>query len=125
MTRGSPPELFELEREIMEIAWRLRRASVRDVLEVLNAGARQRAYTTVMTTMVRLWEKGLLRRERQGRADVYEPVLSAEGYHKARAAREVEALIGEYGDLALAQFARRVDGLDAVRLAKLRELADE
>lgn len=125
MTGGSPPELFELEREIMVIAWRLGPASVRDVLEALNAGARQRAYTTVMTTMVRLWEKGVLRRERHGRADVYEPVLSAEEYRRARAAREVEALIGEYGDVALAQFARQVGGLDAARLARLRELADE
>jgi len=125
MTGAFPPALYELEREIMEIAWRLGRASVRDVLEALNAGARQRAYTTVMTTMVRLWEKGLLRRERHGRADVYEPVLSAEGYHQARAACEVEALIDEYGDVALAQFARQVGGLDAARLAKLRELADE
>jgi predicted transcriptional regulator len=87
VTGGSPPELFELEREIMVIAWRLGPASVRDVLEALNAGARQRAYTTVMTTMVRLWEKGVLRRERHGRADVYEPVLSAEEYRRARAAR--------------------------------------
>jgi len=124
-TGGFPPAMHELEREIMEICWRLGRASVREVLEALNVGERQRAYTTVMTTMVRLWEKGLLHRERHGRADVYEPVLSAEGYHQARAAREVEALIGEYGDVALAQFARQVGGLDAARLAKLRELADE
>ena len=117
--------MHEVEREIMEICWRLGTASVRAVLEALNLGERQRAYTTVMTTMVRLWEKGLLHRERHGRADVYEPVLSAEGYHQARAAREVEALIGEYGDVALAQFARQVGGLDAARLAKLRELADE
>ena len=108
----------------MDVVWRLGSASVREVLEALNAGARQRAYTTVMTTMSRLWEKGLLRRERRGRADVYEPVLSVGEYREARAAREVQALVGEYGDVALAHFARQVEGLDAARLARLRELAD-
>ncbi|MGI8730331.1 MAG: BlaI/MecI/CopY family transcriptional regulator [Solirubrobacteraceae bacterium] len=124
-TGAFPPPLHELEREIMEIAWRLGRASVREVLEALNVDERQRAYTTVMTTMVRLWEKGVLNRERRGRADIYEPVLSAEQYRQARAVHEVEALIGEYGDVALAQFARQVGGLDAERLARLRELAGE
>lgn len=109
----------------MEEVWRRERTSVRDVLESLNSGERQRAYTTVMTTMVRLFDKGLLRRERQGKADIYEPVLTAEQYRRARAEGEINALIGEYGDVALAHFARHVDGLDAERLAKLRRLADE
>lgn len=109
----------------MHVVWRLGSVSVRDVLVALNAGDRQRAYTTVMTTMGRLWEKGLLRRERLGRADVYEPVLAAGEYREARAAREVEALLSEYGDLALAHFAREVGALDAARLARLRELGGE
>lgn len=108
----------------MDEVWRRGRTSVREVLEALNGGERQRAYTTVMTTMVRLFDKGLLRRERQGKADIYEPVLTAEQYRQSRAEREVEALLGEYGDVALAHFARHVEGLDARRLAKLRELAD-
>lgn len=124
MSQDFPPLLHELEREIMEELWRRGRSSVRAVLDALNAGDRQRAYTTVMTTMSRLADKGLLQRERQGKADLYEPVLSEREYRQARAAREVEALLGEYGDVALAHFARQVESLDAARLAKLRKLAD-
>jgi len=125
VTAAFPPRLYELEAEIMGVVWRLGAASVREVLEVLNSGERQRAYTTVMTTMSRLSQKGLLHRERRGRADLYAPVLSAQEYREARAAREVQALVGEYGDVALAHFARQMEGLDAARLAELRELADE
>jgi predicted transcriptional regulator len=125
VTEAFPPQLHELEREIMQVVWQFGSMSVRDVLVALNAGDRQRAYTTVMTTMSRLWEKGLLRRERLGRADVYEPVLAADEYRQARAAREVEALLSEYGDVALAHFAREVGALDAARLARLREIGGE
>ncbi len=37
----------------------------------------------------------------------------------------MRALVDDFGDLALAHFARHVDGLDAERLAKLRKLAGE
>ncbi len=124
VSKQFPPQLHDLEREVMHEIWRRERASVRDVLEALNAGERQRAYTTVMTTMCRLYDKGLLRRERQGKADVYEPALSADEYRQSRAAREVETLVGQYGDAALAHFARHVEELDPARLAQLRKLAD-
>lgn len=124
VTEEFPPQLHDLEREVMQEVWRRERASVREVLETLNAGERQRAYTTVMTTMCRLYDKGLLRRERHGKADVYEPALSADDYRRTRAAREVEALVGQYGDAALAHFARHVEELDPARLTRLRKLAD-
>lgn len=108
----------------MEEVWARGRTSVRGVLDALNARERQRAYTTVMTTMCRLRDKGLLRRERRGKADIYEPALSAREYRQARAAHGVKALVGEYGDVALAHFARQVEGLDRDRLARLRKLAD-
>jgi predicted transcriptional regulator len=54
-----------LEREIMAILWRDEQATVRDVWRQILA-TRSLAYTTVMTGMVRLAEKGLLTQERQG-----------------------------------------------------------
>ena len=107
----------------MEEVWRQGEATVRDVLEALNRGKRQRAYTTVMTIMARLDEKGLLTRTRRGRSDLYRPVIGREDYRDARAGAEVEALVDEFGDLALAHFASRVDDLDAKRLRALRRLA--
>ena len=110
----------------MEEVWRRNAATVRDVLDALNRdGAKQRAYTTIMTIMSRLDEKGLLTRQRRGRADLYRPVMSREDYQRARARSETDALVADYGEVALAHFARQLDSLDARRLRELRRLAAE
>ncbi|MQA74320.1 MAG: BlaI/MecI/CopY family transcriptional regulator [Solirubrobacterales bacterium] len=121
--KNPPPPLHELEALVMEEVWNPGQATVRDVLTKLNRGERQRAYTTVMTIMARLDEKGLLSRERQGKTDVYKPVMSRDAYRSARAQAEVAALVSEFGDVALAQFAARVGELDGKRLRELRKLA--
>lgn len=118
-----PPPLHELEAEVMEEVWRRERATVREVLEALNEGPKQRAYTTVMTIMGRLHRKGVLRRTRTGKTDVYSPVMRRAEYLDARARGEIEAMVEQYGDLALAQFKSRVDELDPERLRRLEDLA--
>lgn len=124
--RATPPPLHPLEAEVMEEVWRRGEATVRMVLEALNARAdKPRAYTTVMTIMTRLDEKGLLRRRREGKTDVYHAVLSREAYREARAGAEVGALLDEFGDLALVHFARQVERLDPARRRALRRIADE
>lgn len=106
----------------MQEMWRRPEATVREVLESLNRGPKERAYTTVMTIMSRLWDKGLLSRERRGKTDVYRAILSREAYLHARAQAEVESVVEEFGDLALSHFARQVGGLDPERLRRLQEL---
>jgi predicted transcriptional regulator len=119
-----PPPLGELEADVMEQLWRQGEATVRSVLEVLNAGAEKaRAYTTVMTVMGNLDRKGLLTRRRKGRADVYRPVMSREAYLDARARAEAGALVGRYGDAALMAFAREMERLDPRQRRQLRRLA--
>ncbi len=119
----APPPLHELESEVMEQIWRHDEVPVRDVLEALNAGPRERAYTTIMTIMVRLDKKGLLRRERRGKTDFYRAVMSRDEYLEARAKSQVDGLVADYGDVALAHFARQLQTLDAKRRAQLRRLA--
>lgn len=123
--RKPPPALHELEAEIMEVVWGGGgESSVRDVMEALNARTSQdRAYTTFMTVMARLHDKGLLRRRRRGKADVYRPALSREEYLAARAEAEVGALVDEFGDLALTHFARQMARLDPARRRELQRLA--
>ena len=124
MTTGFPPPLHELEAQVMEEVWRLGQANVRAVLDALNdRETKRRAYTTVMTIMTRLDEKGLLRRERKGRADVYEAVMSCEDYQQARAQARVGALVDEFGDHALVHFARQMHQLDPERRRRLQRLA--
>ena len=121
---AAPPPLHELESEIMEEMWGRGEATVRDVLKALNArGGKVRAYTTLLTVMTRLDAKGLLVRRRAGRLDVYAPALTRDDYFHTRAEAEVAALVEDFGDLALAHFARHIQQLDPQRLETLRRLA--
>ena len=119
-----PPPLHELETEIMEEVWNGGERTVREVLEALNArSAPQRAYTTILTVMQRLHAKDVLRRKRDGRHDVYVAALTREQYAQARAEAEVGALVSEYGDVALAHFARHMSQLDPKRREQIRRLS--
>jgi len=71
--KNETPKLTNAELEIMHVVWELDGATVREVHERLNQ-RRALAYTTVMTMMNILDEKGHLTRHKQGRAYRYEPV---------------------------------------------------
>jgi predicted transcriptional regulator len=124
--QAPPPALHELEAEIMEEVWRRGEATVKHVVEALNRKAKQpRAYTTYMTVMQRLDEKGLLNRTRSGRSDIYTPTLSREEYQELRAGAQVQGLVDEFGDMALAHFAKSLQTLDPARRRQLRRLAGQ
>ncbi len=104
--------------------WRHDEVTVREVMDRLNHVALSpRAYTTYMTVMGRLVAKGMLARRLVGKANVFRAVIPKVQYHKVRAPLEVDALLSEYGDVALAHFARRVEDCGADRLEELRRLA--
>jgi predicted transcriptional regulator len=122
--RSVVPALHELEAEVMDEVWRHDEISVRELMESLNRRARSpRAYTTYMTIMARLDEKGLLKRRREGKADRYSAVYGRDEYRELRAGAEVSALVSEFGDVALAHFARQMNELDPQRQKELRRLA--
>ncbi len=121
-----PPALHELESEVMEQLWSKGEASVRSVMEALNAQAgRERAYTTYMTVLARLHEKGLLARRRDGKTDYYSPAYERDEYMALRAGAEVEGLVAQYGDVALSHFAQQMANLDPARRRALQRLARE
>jgi len=110
----------------MEVVWDTGEATVREVMRRLNArSGRERAYTTVMTVMGNLRRKELLAVRREGRTDIYSPVMTRQDYMDARARSDVQALLSRYGDVALAHFAREVAGLDRKRREQLRKLVDD
>jgi len=74
--------LGSLEFELMEILWSRGESSVRDVVPKLS---RPLAYTTIMTTLDRLFKKGLLDRHKSDRAFVYLPHLSRQQWERTRA----------------------------------------
>lgn len=68
------PELSTAELEVMKVLWEKGTGTVRDVQAALPD--KNWGYTTFMTLVVRAYEKGYLKREKQGFAYVYEPVVS-------------------------------------------------
>ncbi|HUO74503.1 MAG TPA: BlaI/MecI/CopY family transcriptional regulator [Solirubrobacteraceae bacterium] len=124
MAQQVPPQLHELEAEVMEEVWAEGEASVRSVMQALNARAsKERAYTTYMTIMSRLHKKGALVRRREGKTDFYTPAYDRDEYMALRAGSEVDNLVAQYGDAALSHFARRMAGLDPARRRALERLA--
>jgi predicted transcriptional regulator len=107
----------------MDQVWADGPATVRAVLDGVNrTGARKRAYTTVLTVLGRLEEKGFVCRERIGRGDVYRAAVGRETWLRERSSADVRDLLDNYGDVALAHFADHLEGLDEERRAKLRKL---
>jgi len=82
-------ELGHLESTLMEILWRKGELSVKELAELLD---RPLAYTTVMTTLDRLYKKGLLQRRKCDRAFFYSPKLTFRDWIRRRAADLVRAL---------------------------------
>lgn len=80
--KSGSPSFGHLESTVMEILWARGESSVHDVIESLR---RPLAYTTVMTTLDRLFKKGVLNRRKPERAFLYAPRLSRPEWERTRA----------------------------------------
>lgn len=100
--------LGALERSVMSFAWSQREISVRDACERLGSGI---AYTTVMTTMDRLFKKGLLSRRKVGRAFVYQAAATRREIEGAVAAEIVQSLLRSQSDEPLPILSSLVDAV--------------
>ncbi|HZO12687.1 MAG TPA: BlaI/MecI/CopY family transcriptional regulator [Polyangiaceae bacterium] len=121
--RGLRASLFDLEADIMEVVWARGWDwfSVADVLEELRR-RRDIAYTTVMTTVSRLYDKRMLRRRRDGRRYVYAPRMSREEFEREAARRVFDSLPSAGREAALALLVDRVASGDAAELEELARL---
>lgn len=82
----SSRRLGPLERRLLQALWARNSATVRELME---HGHGDLAYTTLMTTLDRLFKKGLLTRTEEGRAFRYAPRLTCEALHREAAAHAV------------------------------------
>jgi predicted transcriptional regulator len=114
-----------LERAVLEALWRASRSvSVRE----LQSAFPDLAYTTLMTTLDRLHKKGVLQRERAGRAFLYAPRFTRELLYARLAEEAIAALLGDAGPGArpvLSCFVEAVTRRDAVLLEELERLVRE
>ncbi len=94
----------DLESDIMEILWKRESGSVREVLSELSK-KRVVAYTTAMTVMSRLHEKGLLVRfANDAGGYTYAPKERRERFLASASREFIESIIKEFGPVAVAQF---------------------
>lgn len=101
-------------------------ASVAEVVDGLRRSqGREHAYTTIMTVMGRLHEKGVLTRERRGRQYIYRPTASEAELVDRLSGLAVDRLVDRYGTAALRHFAVKLADLDPKTRRRLAELADD
>lgn len=112
--------LGPLEAEVMKIIWKAGEPiSVRELLGKLNEGRKpELAYTTAMTVMSRLVDKGALTRRRKGRGYAYEAAVAD------TAGLAVRRVVREFGDEAVAHFIEEARA-DPETLRRLRRLLAE
>lgn len=113
MAKDNIKILSDLESEIMEVVWKAGSASVRDVLLEMKK-KRKIAYTTVMTVMSRLFEKGVLKRKlNKSGAFVYESAKEKEAFIEERSKKIIKGFLKEYGKVAVAHFFDVIENGDA------------
>ena len=110
--------LGKLEREVLEETWRLGEISVRDIHRAFDERI---AYTTIMTTLDRLFKKNLLARRKDGRAFLYSAVVSREDFDRSIKEDVVDGLLGHGADQVEPVLACIVDTITE----RDRELLDE
>ncbi len=116
--------LGPLEAEIMDVVWDRGEVTVRDVHETLSAD-RQLAYTTVMTTLGRLADKGLVKRIEAQPAHHYKAIVSREQYARSTVKSVVDWLVNHFPDPAVAYFLDRVEEEDDRVIDRLRQAIDQ
>jgi len=110
--------LGKLEREVLNEIWRRDEVSVRDVYLAFGESV---AYTTLMTTLDRLFKKKLLTRRKDGRAFVYLPAVSPDELEQGIREDVIDGLLGHGAEAVQPLLACIVDTVSE----RDRELLDE
>jgi len=118
LPRKKSPTLTDAELRLMEVIWNRGSATVADVVEGLPKSVNL-AYSTVLTTLRVLEQKGYLRHAKEGRAYVYRPLV---GRDQARDSATTQLIRRFFGGSPEALMLNLVEGskLNARQLEQLR-----
>ena len=122
--KGLNKVLGELENLIMELAWQKGEVTVREVHQALLE-SRGLAYTTVMTVMSRLADKGVLERHKVRAAYVYKPAHTKQDFTRGVLGSVFSGLIRDFGKPAITQFLEIIEEQDPQRIEDLARLIEE
>jgi predicted transcriptional regulator len=120
---NSTPQLGPFEQQVLQEVWARGNTTVR---ELLSDGKIHQAYTTVMTTMDRLYKKGLLDRFAEGRAFRYTPRMSQAELQRDAALEGIRQLLasGDSSSLPLSYLVEALSAHDAQLLDELQLLIE-
>jgi predicted transcriptional regulator len=115
--------LGPLEQELLQVLWERKNATVR---ELLDDGSIHLAYTTVMTTLDRLYKKNLLDRVAEGRAFRYSTRHSIQDLHRAAVGEVIGDLLasGSSATVPLSYLVEAISEHDAHALDELQTLVE-
>src|SRR5262245_59948736 len=122
MARKQSPALTDVEAEVMAVLWRLHRASVGDVVTVMNE-VRAITYSTVQTILRILETKGYVTHDKVARAFVYEPVVD-ERQARRRALRHLVGRLFNGSPSLLVLNVLEDEDLDPAERERLRTLIE-
>ncbi len=127
---GLEKMLGRLEAQLMDIMWGAERAlNVEETREALAQAGKASAYTTIMTTLSRMFNKGLLAREMRGKAYYYTPRVTQRELTSGVTKQVIDGLLGAFAEPAMAYFVEALsdehpDKLDALE-AMIRRCKQE
>lgn len=123
---GIEQALGTLEAQVMEAVWDASEpVSVEDVRTHLEERGKEAAYTTIMTTLSRLYDKDLLDREQRGRAYYYWPTLSRSELGQNVTRRVIDGLLNSFAEPAISYFVEAVGDRDPDSLEMLANVIEE
>ncbi len=113
----------ELEARLVDSVWKLGEASVQDVIDHLGGDLN---YKTTMTVLNRLVDKGVLRRQKSGRAFVYTATATRQALLADVFDQMVRGMFDtEFRDIALAQIVQTAESVDPRILTELSRLIEQ
>ena len=121
--RPSLGQLGPLEQRLLQEVWTRGNCTVREILQDSDLNI---AYTTVMTTLDRLYKKSLLSRAAEGRAFRYSPAVTQEEMQRAAAGQAIRQLLesGPASSLPLSYLVEAVTEHDIQLLDELQQLVE-
>jgi BlaI family penicillinase repressor len=120
-SRKEITRLGDLEADIMSVVWEKGKATVQEVKDALEPN-RPLAYTTVMTVMARLVDKGVLNRQKEGRAHSYTPAASQDKLSGSLLQSLVRRLYDGATGKAIAHLLETENDVDDAELERLEQL---
>jgi len=123
MARTQSPTLTDAELQLMKILWVRGPSTVGDVVDALPE-AEPKAYSTVLTTLRILEQKGYLRHEKEGRAYVYHPVVDRHAARRSALRYVLDRFFNNSPELLVLNVLENED-MDLADLERLKQIIEE